>query len=247
MAHREDQGPRAKGNAIREGVKKRAEAAAQEAMQKAATQPSAEELAAQKQEQQQRAQELRINEEFRSQPKQVRDAINATALEHEVAPNDLFKAAQQEHQVALQYHSDWEGVLQDARRGSGMHLGTTRNVEQSGRDHSTVPGWDQVVDELANNNPHLDWGDDPADTLWQKLREGRQKKPGLNDEKTLSRAVDYLWEQKQNGGATNEVVPAAVPEDPDYDPDDPDSVPFSRLHDLSAVVERYVRPYVLSS
>lgn len=122
-----------------------------------------------------------------------KDAVDAAALAYEIDPVLVYRVAEQEWLVSLQEHKTWEAVLTAARKGCGLDKSKARDVEEAGRDHSTVPGFDQVVDELQNNHPELNWGHDPADTLWDKIREGFTPRPKITDEDILNRSAAYAW------------------------------------------------------
>ena len=88
---------------------------------------------------------------------------------------------------------------------------------------------------------HLSWGDNPSDTLWQKIK-GGGRAPTVSDDHILKESVDYLTRQNSS--------PAAAYGDPEGyeppDPNDPDAAPFSRHSDMTAVLDRYMRPFLTS-
>ena len=100
---------------------------------------------------------------------------------------------------------------------------------------------------------HLSWGDNPSDTLWQKIK-GGGRTPTVSDDHILKESVDYLT--RQNTFNRSIGLPEAAYGDPEgyeppdhsggYDPNDPDAVPFSRHSDMTAVLDRYMRPFLTS-
>ena len=95
---------------------------------------------------------------------------------------------------------------------------------------------------------HLSWGDNPSDTLWQKIK-GGGRAPTVSDDHILKESVDYLTHEQNRLPEAAGGYPEGY-EPPDhsggYDPDDPDAVPFSRHSDLTAVLDRYMRPFLTS-
>ena len=177
---------------------------------------------------------------------QHQDKIKAAATSAGVDPVELHQIAQQTHEMHMAEHKEWSPILRQAQQlvsgSKAANIENSRDKAGAG-DHSNVAGFDEMLDEMMNNNPHLSWGDNPSDTLWQKIK-GGGRAPTVSDDHILKESVDYL-KHEQNSS------PAAAYGDPEGyvapDPNDPDAVPFSRHSDLTAVLDRYMRPFLTSA
>ncbi len=155
----------------------------------------------------------------RLKPKE-KSAVEVVAAEYEVDPVLLYHAAEAQFLEALAHYESWKGVLRSSRQSLSLDAAKCRQVEESGRDHSTVPGFDMCLDELVNNHSELDWGSDPADKLWTLLRAGFVASPKITDEDILNRSADYV----------QRLGPTAEAEDPylEAEADDVDGLKLSQ-------------------
>lgn len=83
---------------------------------------------------------------------------------------------------AKQLHAENTGRLEElkarARYLTGMNAGVLSRIENAHRDHSTVPRFDEAVASLQEEYPDVNFGDDPADFVWQAMRQGKVRRIG---------------------------------------------------------------------
>jgi hypothetical protein len=110
-----------------------------------------------------------------------------------------------------------------ARKLTGMNAGTLAKVENSYRDYSTVPGFDEAANVIAMEHPELGLDPDDSDTpaaIWELIREGKQEAPAMHSEEVAELAASWLKSSKGGKKAKAE--------------EDDDAVPFSRSrHSIS--------------
>jgi hypothetical protein len=179
---------------------------------------------------------------------QHQDKIKAAASSAGVDAVELHQIAQQTHEMHMAQHKEWSPIVRQAQQlvsqSKAANIENSRDRDGAG-DYSNVAGFDDMLDEMMSNNPHLDWGDNPSDTLWQKIKDGG-KAPTISDDKVLKESLDYLYDH----GSGDEPVNYLDNDPEGYvppDPNDPDAVPFSRHSDLTAILDRYMRPYCVAS
>ncbi|MCP4783350.1 MAG: hypothetical protein GY903_01080 [Fuerstiella sp.] len=181
---------------------------------------------------------------------QHQDRIKAAATSAGVDPVELHQIAQQTHEMHMAQHKEWAPIVRQAQglvsKSKAENIENSRDRAGAG-DYSNIPGFDDMLDEMMNNAPHLSWGDNPSDTLWQKIK-GGGRTPTVSDDHILKESVDYLTRQNSSPAAAYGDPEGYEPPDHSggYDPDDPDAVPFSRHSDMTAVLDRYMRPFLTS-
>jgi len=182
---------------------------------------------------------------------QHQDRIKAAATSAGVDPVELHQIAQQTHEMHMAQHKEWAPIVRQAQglvsKSKAENIENSRDRAGAG-DYSNVSGFDDMLDEMMSNNPHLDWGDNPSDTLWQKVKDGGRA-PRLSDDHILRESVDYLTRQNSSSAANYGDPEGYEPPDHSggYDPDDPDAVPFARQSDVTAILDRYMRAYCVAS
>jgi hypothetical protein len=74
-----------------------------------------------------------------------------------------------------------EELKATARKYIGLNAGSLARIENAYRDHSTVPHFDELVASLQEEFPDVNFGSDPADFVWQAMRQGKAAKLSVDD------------------------------------------------------------------
>lgn len=164
-----------------------------------------------------------------------RQSIRGAAKAYGVDADELSKMVDEMWPEIRQQVQEREEFKQLVRQRMNMTEADVARIENGYRDYSTVHGIDDVANELAMDYPQ--WfgseNDNPSETLWELLREGKRELPAKHDDEVVDQAARRLAEMGGDGRG-DEV------EDDDY-------VPFSRraeargLRDGSSGVDRFAR------
>lgn len=156
-----------------------------------------------------------------------RQAVREAAKAHDIDALELSEMVDALWPEIRRQHQDREDFKRLARERTGLTESDVSRIENDYRDYSTVPGFDDRAAELANNHPQWFGSDNPSETLWELLREGKIEAPAKHDPEVIRAAVERLtssgpareagdddepWDEWGDGGS-------AVPFGRDGDPD----------------------------
>jgi len=113
--------------------------------------------------------------------------------------------AKEFHDTASQYykefvapHKEREDVKDELRNMVGVSANKLRQIEErggkggKGGDYSNVKGLDNAVEYLKNNFPHLIENENPEQTAWEMLKEGKKPPPGKTSEEFMQKFEEAL-------------------------------------------------------
>lgn len=125
-------------------------------------------------------------------PSKREQAIRESAASHGVGRKELSKMVDAVWAEERELSKEREAAKRLAREMTGMTERDVARIENSGRDHSTVPRFDEVADEIANTYPGILDGDDPSAALWDLLREGKHDLPAKHDPAIVDAAAERI-------------------------------------------------------
>lgn len=152
------------------------------------------------------------------------DAAKQAARLAGVAVHDVIKAMPEAYRFIKEQAELKERAKDRARILTGLNAGVLAQIENSHRDYSSVPGFDEAAHAVAMEHPELGLDPDDTDTpaaVWDLIREGKQDPPAMHSPEVAKLAAQWVKPAKK--------VKAH---------DDWDAVPFSRASRLDAP-ERY--------
>lgn len=147
-------------------------------------------------------------------------AIDKASAENEVDWSQLRQVAEQVWRHHAEFHRIREAGKKEARRMTGLTLAKISEIENEGRDYSTVPDFDELARDFAMENPLVGIDpDDAADAVWQLIREPQQKMRPKYDPDIIDDAVGIIQRgeaipgPKQTTGGSDDFVPAGERDD----------------------------------
>jgi hypothetical protein len=151
------------------------------------------------------------------------DAAKQAARLAGVAVHDVIKAMPEAYRFIKEQADLKERAKDRARMLTGLNAGVLAQIENSHRDYSSVPGFDEAAHAVAMEHPELGLDPDDTDTpaaVWELIREGKQDPPAMHSPEVAKLAAQWVKPAKK-------VKPH----------DDWDAVPFSRAeHEMSEPV-----------
>jgi hypothetical protein len=149
----------------------------------------------------------------KSAPERFDEAIDKAVQEHGVDWHQLRSVADQVWKHHAEFHRMREVGKKEARRITGVSLADVSRIENEGFDYSTVEGFDENARSFAIENPLIGIDpDDPADAVWQLIREPQRRPLPKYDQSIIDDAVGII----QRG----EAVPVVAPPKLDIGGDD---------------------------
>lgn len=126
------------------------------------------------------------------------------------------------HSLANELWNDYKGghearetAKSHGRKLSGLTAGKIHELENSGKDHSNVPHFDEYAQEIASNHGDLGWHDNHEERLWNLIKEGSQRVPSRSSAGFHEHIDNYLKQQMQSAGSSTGPIlseeEAAVP------------------------------------
>jgi hypothetical protein len=126
-----------------------------------------------------------------------------TADDYGVKPYPLFQVAGDVWREDRAAGAELREALAAARKATGLTVNRIAKWEESGKDHSTWPGFDVQARELAAEYPALGLGPgyqdgtaydstDYAGQLWELLRRGAEPAKPKHDRQILTRAAEVV-------------------------------------------------------
>jgi phage gp29-like protein len=136
-------------------------------------------------------------------------AAKEAAKLHGVSTADVLARMPDAHKMLVETVAQREAVKEHARRITGLNAGNLARIENTYRDHSTVPGFDSAARTIAIEHPELGLdpeGSDVEAAVWDLIREGRQDVPALHSREVAHEAALMLAESKRS--ARRQTSPA---------------------------------------
>jgi hypothetical protein len=135
-------------------------------------------------------------------------AVHETAHKHRIKRSELHEVASQLWQDKKQAIEEREAAKAQVRKTTGMTQADIIRLENQGKDHTAVKGFDAVARQVASEHPELGLGrgyeqeggyddTDYASKLWDVLREGKQIPPAKHDDKLLDEAARIVQQNKK--------------------------------------------------
>lgn len=121
-----------------------------------------------------------------------------------VATHDVLQNMIAAHRQRIEFHQSRETAKSRARDLAGKNAGNLAKIENSYRDHSSVPGFDTVARTVAMEHPELGLDPDDSDTaaaVWELIREGKSEEPKLHDRETARQAAEWVMHAKKSNRA----------------------------------------------
>ena len=131
------------------------------------------------------------------------------ARQHGVSASRVMQHVGDVLQSHQEFHTERESGKKLAREMAGMTAGDAARFENSGRDWSSMPHFDEAADEFINNQPHLGIRD--PQEFWDFIREGARPVPQAWHDSVMQEAAQraaHSAEQARKGRprSTAEVV-----------------------------------------
>jgi phage gp29-like protein len=145
-------------------------------------------------------------------------AAKEAAKLHGVSTADVLARMPDAHKMLVETVAQREAVKEHARRITGLNAGNLARIENTYRDHSTVPGFDTAARTIAIEHPELGLdpeGSDVEAAVWDLIREGRQDVPALHSREVAHEAALMLAESKRS--ARRQTSPAVAELVHDFD------------------------------
>jgi hypothetical protein len=168
--------------------------------------------------------------------------IPEIAGEHDLDHATLEQAVGDEIQMLLPYHNRKEEARQYISK-MGWNARRINQAEDRGIDSSSKK-FDDVASQWADMFPEIAGSDESewVAKMWDLSREGAQDPPSASDEDLVRRVAKRLAES----GASFFPADSDSESDSDfepytYNPEDPESTPFSRSAVVSLIVDKYMR------
>ena len=131
------------------------------------------------------------------------------ARQHGVSASRVMQHVGDVLQSHQEFHAEREAGKKLAREMAGMTAGDAARFENSGRDWSSMPHFDEAADEFINNQPHLGIRD--PQEFWDFIREGARPVPQAWHDSVMQEAAQraaHSAEQARKGRprSTAEIV-----------------------------------------
>lgn len=124
-----------------------------------------------------------------------------------VSTHDVLQNMPEAHKFRLEQHGLRESAKTRAREMAGMNAGVLARIENSHRDHSSVPGFDTAARTVAIEHPELGLDPNSTDTpaaVWELIREGKAELPRLHDRETAQQAAEWVGQAKKHHKVTTD-------------------------------------------
>jgi hypothetical protein len=164
------------------------------------------------------------------------------AGEHDLDHSTLEQAVNDEIAMLLPYHNRKEEARQYISK-MGWNARRINQAEDRGIDSSSTK-FDDVASQWADMFPEIAGSDESewVAKMWDLSREGAQDPPSASDEDLVRRVAKRLAES----GASSSPADSDSESDSDfepytYNPEDPESTPFSRTAVVNLIVDKYMR------
>jgi len=166
--------------------------------------------------------------------------IPEIAGEHDLDHSTLEQAVNDEIAMLLPYHNRKEEARQYISK-MGWNARRINQAEDRGIDSSSTK-FDDVASQWADMFPEIAGSDESewVAKMWDLSREGVQDPPSASDEELVKRVAKRLAES----GASSSPADSDSESDYEpytYNPEDPESTPFSRTGVVSLIVDKYMR------
>jgi hypothetical protein len=175
------------------------------------------------------------------------------AGEHDLDHATLEQAVNDEIAMSLPYHKRREEARQYISK-MGWNSRRINQAEDRGIDSSSTQ-FDQVASEWAGLFPEIAGSDESewVAKMWELSREGAQPAPSAGDEDLVRRVAQRLADSGMSGassfpadGDSGDSDASGSDSEPyTYNPEDPESTPFSRTAVVGLIVDRYMRQFGL--
>jgi hypothetical protein len=175
------------------------------------------------------------------------------AEKNDLSHAELEQAVNEEIAMSLPYHKQREAARKylttKADGGkSGWSAGRVNRIEDSGGD-SDKSKFDEIASEWAGMFPEIAGSDESewVAKMWDLIKEGPQDPPSAGDEDFVSRVANRLVESRANSSfpADSDSESDSDFEPYTYNPEDPESTPFSRSAVVGLIVDKYMRQFGL--
>jgi hypothetical protein len=166
--------------------------------------------------------------------------IPEIAGEHDLDHSTLEQAVNDEIAMLLPYHNRKEEARQYISK-MGWNARRINQAEDRGIDSSSAK-FDDVASQWADMFPEIAGSDESewVAKMWDLSREGVQDPPSASDEDLVRRVAKRLAES----GASSSPADSDSESDFEpytYNPEDPESTPFSRTAVIGLIVDKYMR------
>jgi hypothetical protein len=168
------------------------------------------------------------------------------AGEHDLDHSTLEQAVDDEIAMLRPYHNRKEEARQYISK-MGWNARRINQAEDRGIDSSSTK-FDDVASQWADMFPEIAGSDESewVAKMWDLSREGAQDPPSASDEELVKRVAKRLAES----GASSSPADSDSESDSDfepytYNPEDPESTPFSRSAVVGLIVDKYMRQFGL--
>ena len=158
----------------------------------------------------------------------------------------LEQAVDDEIAMLRPYHNRKEEARQYISK-MGWNARRINQAEDRGIDSSSTK-FDDVASQWADMFPEIAGSDESewVAKMWDLSREGAQDPPSASDEELVKRVAKRLAES----GASSSPADSDSESDSDfepytYNPEDPESTPFSRSAVVGLIVDKYMRQFGL--
>ena len=155
---------------------------------------------------------------------------------YEVPPEHVLSMLDEAWKLKQNEVRDREQIRALARQRTGLDAGSLARAENNHFDYSSFKGFDDAAHEMALSWPEIlgdpnDWNANPAEKLWELIREGKQTAPSKWSPEVIESAAQMV---ASYGGGSREPAYAGVSDD--YDPENDR---FARR--FAEAVERYTK------
>jgi hypothetical protein len=182
-----------------------------------------------------RAKSVKANRDWEKKVNENPDEnIASVASEHELDHEPFSKYANEMQAFEQDQWKQREAVKTGIRKAWGVHGGTLRDMENKGKDNSSLAATDNLKGNLTDAQIHEHLGSDEgswSQNAWAMLREETPPKPGAHDREWLD----------NHAKAYKRLQSLHQPEPEDY-PEPEDGAPFSR-RSLAMSADRYFREF----
>ena len=170
--------------------------------------------------------------------------IPEIAGEHDLDHDTLRSAVNDEIAMSLPYHKRKEEARQYISK-MGWNSRRIDQAEDRGIDSSSTQ-FDDVASEWAGLFPEIAGSDESewVAKMWELSKEGAQPAPSAGDEDLVRRVAKRLADSGGQFGPSSSPADEGDEEgfiESNYNPDDPESTPFSRSAVVGLIVDRYMR------
>lgn len=150
----------------------------------------------------------------------VTQAIRSVAMEWGVNKRDLYEAVEYLHKEEYDRTEQRESSKKRLREVMGLTAADIQRIDESGRDYSSIKNFDVLASEASAELSGLGLGgrdddgraanDNPADQIWELLKEGRLQPRARHDQDLIEDAARLVLEAKKFAKGFDDDVPFSV-------------------------------------